>query len=238
MPEQPQLAAIVTYLQTHRATHDRELLRQRLLHDGAPEDLVDQAIALVYGPDDTTTSSNTSADPLTPINTASPTPSLPSSINIAAASPDVVGRIQNYLEQHRHTYDREALRHKLLADGHPMQAVDLAMAQVYGLSVTSPEMPSDPPTSRTPFLLSLFGVLLLNFVASCTLTTIMFSTDFSPSNVFVMAALIPIELAIMAYFWRRNRPAARGFMWALIASLPVVAMGLLLGFCVAIASAY
>jgi hypothetical protein len=148
-----------------------------------------------------------------------------------------VERIRNYLEQHRDTYDRDALRRKLLNDGQPAQAVDLAIAQVYGLHVTAAQAPVEPAPSRRPFLLTLLGVLLLNFVASCTLTTILFSSGFAAPGAFLLAALIPLELAIMAYFWRRNHPVARGFMWALIGSLPVIAMGLLLGFCVAIISA-
>lgn len=155
----------------------------------------------------------------------------------APASAGEVQQIRSYLEQHRDTYDREALRRKLLSDGHSPQAVDLAFAQAYGLPVNAAQAPSDPPENRAPFLATLFGVLLLNFVASCLLTTIMFTNNVPPENALLMAVLIPLELAIMAYFWRRNRPVARGFMWALIGSLPVVAMGLLLGFCVAIINA-
>ncbi len=236
MPEDPQLHAIVTYLQTHRATHDRELLRQQLLHDGAPADLVDQAMEQVYG-QSTAAPTNPAAPTSTPESNVGSEQSTSPSVS-SMNNPAEVERIRSYLEQHRDTYDREALRRKLLNDGLAPQAVDLAFAQVYGLTIPAAEVPPDPQANRRPFLVTLFGVLLLNFVAGCTFSGIIFTLQAFNPSMFLLAALIPLEMAIMAYFWRRNHPVARGFMWALIGSLPVVAMGLLLGFCIGIVSSY
>ncbi len=237
MTEDPQLHAIVSYLQTHRATHDRELLQQRLLHAGAPPALVEQALAQVFGSPSTAAQPNPALPDFTHESdrTTAQNPSPP--VN-STTDPAEVERMRSYLEQHRNIYDREALRRKLLSDGHAPQAIELALAQVYGLTVAAADAPHDPASSRGPFLVSLFGVLLLNFVAGCTLATIFFNSGLPTPSIFLMGALIPLEAAMMAYFWRRNRPVARGFMWALIGSLPIVAMGLLLGFFIAIASSY
>ena len=51
------------------------------------------------------------------------------------ADSENVARIRAYLEQHRQTYDKQALRTKLLNDGHDPAAVELALAQVYGFEV-------------------------------------------------------------------------------------------------------
>ena len=55
--------------------------------------------------------------------------------------PEEVARIRAYLEQHRATYDREALRRKLVAEGSTPEAVDQAMTEAYG----SADNASGPP---------------------------------------------------------------------------------------------
>ncbi len=50
------------------------------------------------------------------------------------ADPQEVMRIRVYLHQHRYRYGQDALRRKVLEDGHDPRAVELAMAQVYGSS--------------------------------------------------------------------------------------------------------
>ena len=72
-----------------------------------------------------------------------------------------VARIRDYLEQHRQTYDRDALRQQLLADGHPAEAVDLAIAQVYGVQVTGPVQQPARDT-RAKLALVILGTLLVN----------------------------------------------------------------------------
>ncbi|GAC1655126.1 MAG: hypothetical protein NVS4B8_30280 [Herpetosiphon sp.] len=51
------------------------------------------------------------------------------------ADPEAVARIRFYLDAHKATYDREALRRQLLADGHDPALVDQALTEVYSVDL-------------------------------------------------------------------------------------------------------
>lgn len=150
------------------------------------------------------------------------------------ADAEYVARIRAYLEQHRNEYDRDALRQKLLSDGHPPQLVDVAMAQVYGFTVA----PNAPPVQRDPALplvLTIVGVFLLNYILLGIALTVLVNSDTISAAYWAFLLLIPLEVGASIVVRRRNRPVGRGILWGLIASLvPIVGAALLFGICLAL----
>lgn len=147
---------------------------------------------------------------------------------------EYVARIRAYLEQHRATYDREALRQKLLADGHPPQAIELAMAQVYGFQVqnTAPTVQRDP---ALPLILTLIGIFLLNYVLIGLVVGLEINRGGDGGILWLLLLLIPIEVGAAIVVRRRNRPVGRGIIWGLVASLvPILGAVLLFGICLAL----
>ncbi|HEX6293199.1 MAG TPA: hypothetical protein VFZ66_28715 [Herpetosiphonaceae bacterium] len=212
MTNQPQLDALIGYIQQHRQSADRAAIRQRLLQDGADPQLVEQALAQVYG-------AEPAAQPIAPDSQA-------------ADQPDSVERITAYLEQHRQTYTQEALRQKLLADGHEPQAVDLAAAQVYGFAVR----PSGKPevSDRRTVVLTALGLFVLNYVVWMALGLISFNV--APIEIlWLIPTLVVLEIAAAVAARTRSRAVARGLAWGIaISMLPVVALALFFGICLAI----
>jgi hypothetical protein len=161
------------------------------------------------------------------------------------SDPDRVARIRAYLEQHRDSYDREALRQQLLADGHDPQAIDLAMAQVFGLQVgpqPNATAERDASFNTTQFALIIIGIVALNFLLLCgafsaTVNLISDGTDFT--ILLAASTLLPllIEGGAAWALRRRNRTVSRGLMWGAIASGVLLLLGvLLIGACFALLS--
>ncbi len=156
------------------------------------------------------------------------------------ADPQHVARIRAYLEEHRGTYERQALRGKLLEDGHDPEAVELALAQTYGFEVA----PSSPPTgtnTTTPLLLAITGTLLFNYVLLPILVVLLLQVVATDATSFFIGVIVPGVLALVvevgaAVALRRERPAvARGIGWGILISLiPVAGLALLFGACVAL----
>lgn len=142
-----------------------------------------------------------------------------------------VARIRAYLEQHRYTYERDVLRQKLIDDGAPPQAVDLAIAQVYGFDVQGTSTPAATSNVLTIVLLG-FGVFLLNYAASFLTLA---ASNGSEYALIVPAVLALGELVAAIVLWRRRPPIARGLAWGLAGSLiPLVLLALLFGICIAL----
>jgi hypothetical protein len=160
------------------------------------------------------------------------------------ADPNAVATIRAYLEHHRHTYDREALRQKLLADGHDPAAIDLAVAQVYGLQIAPGASPTPQRDSAWQMLAAIFGTVLINFIALAGLAVLVVrgialsEPSVFPTLGFVIFGLcLAAEMGAALRFWRRNRGLARGFVWGLAITLLPVTMGALgFGVCVALLS--
>lgn len=147
-----------------------------------------------------------------------------------------VARIRAYLEQYRSVYNADALRRKLLADGHERKAVDEAMAQVFGTNAL--------PLARRPRFYSRWtrrdwlifaGMLLFNGLVLPALVAN--AANYSPygPDALLTALYIPLivvgELMLAGVF--RNRfPLVHPIFWASLmyfALLPVT-----LGACIAI----
>ena len=220
MSEHSQLDALVALITAQRGQYDRATIREQLVRDGADPGLVDQALARVFDE---------------PHRAAVyDVPAAPIPARVIVPEPATVEQIRRYLETHRGTYDREALRQQLIKDGQPREAIDLAFAQVFGLSVTAAPALAQQPSSNGRIFLIFLGVTALNLVLSGGLAYAATLTEQ------VLVALLPgilllgAEIAAMVRYRERNRALSRGIMWALIAALPVIAFGLLLGWCVAI----
>lgn len=156
------------------------------------------------------------------------------------ADPEHVARIRAYLQQHGGTYEQEALRAKLLEDGHDPEAVELALAQTYGFEVA----PSSPPAggnTTTRLLLAITATLLFNYLLLPILVLLLLQIGGSSDATFLAGGIVPVLLALVAEIvaaiaLRRTRPAvARGIGWGILISLiPVAGLALLFGACVAL----
>ncbi len=118
------------------------------------------------------------------------------------ADPDRVARIRAYLEQHRNTYDRDALRQQLLADGYADRDIDLAMTQVYGNDVEA-SMSSSRAVLTLPLVI--LGTVLLNSGACfASLRTV---------GIVPIGIGVVLELIAAALLWNRQPTVARGIIW-------------------------
>lgn len=148
------------------------------------------------------------------------------------ADPAYVARIRAYLEQHRETYDQTALRAKLLADGHPVTAVDLALAQVFGYE--PPALPATPPVSGTGLLLPIVATFFATYISIGVLTVLSFSLSID-WILFLVPAVLPLEIVAALVVRRRNPQLARGIAWGIAAAWgPIIALVLLFGICLVI----
>jgi hypothetical protein len=153
-----------------------------------------------------------------------------------------VARIRTYLEEHRATYTQAALRAKLLEDGHNQEAVDLAMAQVYGFAVP-PASPQPAENTRTRVILIAAGTFLANYILLPAIVVAIITVvdqggaGFGPA--LASFGIIPVVLlfeGLAAFLLRgRDRTIARGLGWGVVASLlPLIGLALLFGVCFAL----
>lgn len=159
------------------------------------------------------------------------------------ADHDRIAHIRAYLEQHGDTYDRDALRQRLLADGHDPEAVDLAMAQVYGLQVTpqpAPGIDQGSSYNTTLFVVVMIGTVVLNIILFCSAGSITargFLEDQALTLAVGLGLLSPLVIEGVASLLMRRRNAAvsRGLMWGAIATAVVLMLAvLLIGVCIVI----
>ncbi len=160
------------------------------------------------------------------------------------AEHDDAARIRAYLEEHRATYDRAALRTKLLEDGYDAELVDLAMAQVYGFEV-APATPPPADTMRRRVILIAVGTFVANYsILPALVIGVLNAGDFGGSSflsLFSIFGVVPLVLLLegLAVLLLRRRDAtwARGLGWGLMVSLiPLVGLALLFGVCLALIS--
>ncbi len=157
------------------------------------------------------------------------------------ADPEHVARVRSYLEEHRGTYERQALHAKLLEDGHDPEAVELALAQTYGFEVAPSSPPPPAGNTTTGLLLAITGTLLFNYVLLPILIVVLLRFVVADPDGFFIGGVVPAVLALVveivaAVALRGSRPAvARGIGWGILISLiPVAGLALLFGACVAL----
>ncbi len=152
--------------------------------------------------------------------------------------PDDIARIRAYLREHGTTYERDALRTRLIADGHSPETVDLAIAQEYGFVVTGTAPPA--PSNRGRIILVAIGIFLVNFVVlplaiglvAQQVNVAAFGNFLIGSIGLVVLALV-VESVAAAITRRRDPLLSRGLTWGvLLTLLPVVGGVLLVGICI------
>ncbi len=130
------------------------------------------------------------------------------------ADPEEVTRIRLYLRRHRYMYSQDALRRKLLDDGHDPRAVKVAMAQVYG--VRGRQHPIDRALGDSGAASVAFaGMVVVNGLGLWLLFR------WGPSlrqGSIVVGAVVALELstALLCWFWSGYRAVARGILVALV----------------------
>ena len=92
------------------------------------------------------------------------------------AEPEKISEICAYLEEHRATYEREALRRKLLADGFTADVVDLAMTRVYGSADTG-VITSKALGKPLLYYLLIIGILFVNVLVLPALLKYVYETQ-------------------------------------------------------------
>jgi hypothetical protein len=211
MTNQPQLDALIAQIEQQRQSADRETIRQQLVQSGASPQLVEQALAHVYRP----------------------ASEIQRPLNVMTDQPDAVARIRAYLEQHKHTYTRDALQLKLLEDGHDPHTVDLALAQTYGFEVATTGTP--PQQSQiTTVILTAMALFVLNYMLWGVIGAFTVDSRFG-LGLSLIAGTVVLEIATAIALRSRNRAVSRGLAWGIaISLLPVVALALLFGICLAI----
>jgi len=150
---------------------------------------------------------------------------------------DDIARIRAYLKEHGATYERDALRTRLIADGHAPETVDLAIAQEYGFTVTGA---APPPATRNRVILVAAGVFLVNFLVLPLVIGLLaqqvnvgaIGSFLIGSTGLVVLALV-VESVAAAITRRRDPVLSRGLTWGvLLTLLPIVGGVLLVGVCI------
>jgi hypothetical protein len=190
--------------------NDRATIRQQMIVAGHPPELIEQALERVYG--------------AAPVSNSQ----LEQRPVAQAVS---VERMRAYLEQHKQTYTQEALRRKLIEDGHNPETVDLAIAQAYGFQVSG--TPPLPEYDRRTVALISAGVFLFNY-AVWTVAVIFTVQGSGPGFGVIPALLIPETVAAVV-LRRRNLSVARGLAWGIgVSLLPIILLALLFGICLVV----
>jgi len=144
-------------------------------------------------------------------------------------------RIRAYLEKHRATYDRAALRRKLLANGFTASAVDQAMTEVYGEAGLAPSGPVSGG-KPVPYYLLVAGILFVNVLVLPALLKYAYEawSPYSPPYSVILQLGVPLELVLA---WALRRFAAPAWLWQAIfraVLLYVVLLPVWIGVCIAV----
>lgn len=151
--------------------------------------------------------------------------------------PEEIAQIRAYLEEHRITYDREALRRQLLADGYSPYTVDLAITQVY----SSADVPPAARLSGSPLLLYsliVIGILFVNVLMLPALLKYVYEAQgwwppWAPPYQ-VILLVVPAEWLLG---WMLRRLAAPRWLWQGLhraVLLYVVLLPVWIGVCIAV----
>ncbi len=152
--------------------------------------------------------------------------------------PDDIARIHAYLREHGATYERDALRTRLIDDGHSPETVDLAIAQEYGFAVTG-AAPS-APSNRRRIILVAIGVFLVNFVVLPLVIGLLAQQvnaaafgNFLIGSIGLVVLALAVESVAAVITRRRDPVLSRGLTWGvLLTLLPIVGGVLLVGVCI------
>ena len=153
--------------------------------------------------------------------------------------PDRIARIRAYVERHRNTYHRDALRRWLIAEGYTAEDVDQVMAEVY-----ADEAENMAASEKLRSISLSNAVAVLNMVFMCFALYIVvpffvsepFAGDYRLLLGGFILSVLPLVIEGAAAWILRNRnpTVSYGLKWGAILSATWVAFGVLLvGICVA-----
>ena len=148
---------------------------------------------------------------------------------------ELIERLRQYLEQNRSTYTIDALRKKLIAEGVPADAVDLAIAQTFPNAYTTPGNAPPAVTSRgwsvMTILLLIGGSAIFNAALIFGGGLLMITNEVWAIPVMLGGGLILIgEIAGAIIVSRRNSSVTLGLILGIVATPPLV-MLILAGTC-------
>ncbi len=151
-------------------------------------------------------------------------------------------RLRQYLEQHRSTYTIEALRKKLIAEGVPADAVDLAISQTFpnAYSLPGAAPPSTPARgwSVMTILLLIGGSAIFNAALIFGGGALMITNDLWTIPVLLGGGLVLVgEIVGAIVVSRRNSSVTLGLILGIVATPPLV-MLILAGVCFGLILAY
>lgn len=169
-------------------------------------------------------------DQPSPMDTAALPPDDAATPTLLRPRDSSVASLQLFLEQHRDMYTRGVLREHLVQAGYQASTIDLALARVYGFDLAPPALPlpAQVDGSTIAFGLSLAGTLLLNYLIAPIFAVLLLMRA-TPELAWLVLLLLPTELAAWLLLRRSRRSIARGIVWGLLGTLPILLGALLIG---------
>lgn len=156
--------------------------------------------------------------------------------------PQLIERLRQYLEQHRATYTIDALRKKLIAEGVPPEAVDLAIAQTfpnaYAGPGAAPQAASGRGWSVVTILLLIGASAIFNSALIFGGGLLMITNEIWAIPVMIGGGMILIgEIVGAIVISRRNSSVTLGLILGIVATPPLVIL-ILAGVCFAVILSY
>ncbi len=153
----------------------------------------------------------------------------------------LLARIRDYIAQNRASFTLDALRRKLIEDGVPPDAIDIAIAQLYPDPYRGPAAAAEakPSTGWTigRVLLTMLGVTLVNLAIAAVGMFASFQLENGVPFLVVCGTLLAAEITGAIYFARRNGAVSIGLVLAIVAS-PIAAIAILFGICIIAITTY
>jgi len=157
---------------------------------------------------------------------------------------ELIARIRSYLEQHRDTYTVDALRAKLVSEGLPPDAVDLAIAQVFPNAYGAPGLAAGTaaPARKKWSFLTILGLIAGSAIFNAALVFgggwLMIVNDVLVVPVLIVGTMILVaEIVGAVLVSRRNASVTLGLVLGIVAT-PILVSLVLLGTCIALILAY
>lgn len=234
MPDEQNIERIAAYIEQHRAQYDLDALRQQLLAAGYSADDIDAAVARNAQPQPEALPAS-QVPPVAELaaQAVEPDPPAPAVPAVPVQGDDQrVKRMVEYLRQNATTYNLNALRRQLIAQGERPELVDAALARVWA------EMPA-PEGRLRPALPWAGGTLVLALIgAGLTLIDSFDWLGFGFVATLIYGALGALLLLVGAIVqaFRRRIGLAMIFGGLIALSISALAVVIFFGICLVLLS--
>jgi hypothetical protein len=153
----------------------------------------------------------------------------------------LLAKIRDYISRNRASFTLDALRRKLIEEGVPADAIDVAIAQLYPDPYRGPSPVAQPGTNRSwtvgRVVLTMLGITILNLVVGAASIWAGIALDSGIPFLAGCGGLLVAEIAGAIYFARRNGSLSIGLVLGIVLS-PVAAVAILFGLCILVLSNY